>query len=88
MAKKLGLASVAGGVETQMDRELLHELDCHLAQGFFIAKPLSGDEFTNWAIAIRRTPVSQNCDNRVRRAFLRTNYGIQHKDISSPDFDS
>ncbi len=49
IAKKLGLTSVAEGVETQEDWQLLHELGCDLAQGYFIAKPLSGAEFTTWA---------------------------------------
>jgi EAL domain-containing protein (putative c-di-GMP-specific phosphodiesterase class I)/ActR/RegA family two-component response regulator len=51
IAKKLGLTSVAEGVETQADWELLRELGCQLAQGYFIAKPLSGDEFTTWAVS-------------------------------------
>ena len=51
IAKKLGLTSVAEGVETQADWQLLHELGCELAQGYFIAKPLSGAEFTTWAVS-------------------------------------
>jgi EAL domain-containing protein (putative c-di-GMP-specific phosphodiesterase class I)/CheY-like chemotaxis protein len=51
MAKKLGLSSVAEGVETQEDWQLLHALGCDLAQGYFIAKPLSGEEFTTWAVS-------------------------------------
>ena len=39
MAKRLNIVSVAEGVETQQDWELLHQLGCELAQGYFIARP-------------------------------------------------
>jgi EAL domain-containing protein (putative c-di-GMP-specific phosphodiesterase class I) len=51
IAKTLGLTSVAEGVETQEDWNLLHQLGCQLAQGYFIARPLAGAEFTTWAVA-------------------------------------
>jgi EAL domain-containing protein (putative c-di-GMP-specific phosphodiesterase class I) len=40
---------VAEGVETQEDWNLLHKLDCQMAQGYFVAKPMSGQDFTVWA---------------------------------------
>jgi len=52
IAKKLGLASVAEGVETLEDWNLLHELGCQMAQGYFVAKPASGEEFTTWTRSI------------------------------------
>ncbi|RZA21870.1 MAG: EAL domain-containing protein, partial [Lysobacteraceae bacterium] len=45
MARKLGITSVAEGAETQDDWNLLRECDCDLAQGFFIAKPMSAQDF-------------------------------------------
>jgi EAL domain-containing protein (putative c-di-GMP-specific phosphodiesterase class I) len=36
---------VAEGVETQHDWDLLRELGCNLAQGYFIAKPMPAEEF-------------------------------------------
>ena len=48
MARKLGLKTVAEGVETRGDWNLLKELGCTIAQGYFIAKPLPALAFTEW----------------------------------------
>jgi EAL domain-containing protein (putative c-di-GMP-specific phosphodiesterase class I) len=45
MARKLNISSVAEGVETQEDWDLLRQLGCDLAQGYFIAKPMPAEEF-------------------------------------------
>jgi EAL domain-containing protein (putative c-di-GMP-specific phosphodiesterase class I)/FixJ family two-component response regulator len=49
MAKKLGIVTVAEGIETEKDWNLLRELGCDLAQGYLIAKPLESSEFLAWA---------------------------------------
>jgi EAL domain-containing protein (putative c-di-GMP-specific phosphodiesterase class I)/CheY-like chemotaxis protein len=49
MAKKLGIVTVAEGVETEQDWDLLRELGCDLAQGYLIAKPIESREFLTWA---------------------------------------
>ncbi|HWA12344.1 MAG TPA: EAL domain-containing response regulator [Burkholderiales bacterium] len=48
MAEKLGLQAVAEGVETRRDWNLLAELGCHKAQGYYIAKPMPAAEFLDW----------------------------------------
>ena len=48
MARKLKIVSVAEGVETQEDWNLLRECRCDLAQGFFIAKPMPAADFPAW----------------------------------------
>lgn len=48
MAKKLGIHSVAEGVETRADFDLLSRMHCEMAQGYFIAKPLPLAEFLRW----------------------------------------
>jgi len=48
MARRLRITSVAEGAETQEDWNLLREIGCDLAQGFYIAKPMPGDEFLAW----------------------------------------
>jgi EAL domain-containing protein (putative c-di-GMP-specific phosphodiesterase class I)/CheY-like chemotaxis protein len=48
LAKNLKLKSVAEGVETQEDWDLLRELGCDQAQGYFIAKPMRAEEFSDW----------------------------------------
>jgi len=48
MARKLGITSVAEGVETQEDWDLLRDSGCILAQGYHIARPMPADQFLQW----------------------------------------
>ena len=48
MARKLGLAAVAEGVETESDWNLLRRLGCDMAQGYWIARPMEASAFLNW----------------------------------------
>jgi EAL domain-containing protein (putative c-di-GMP-specific phosphodiesterase class I) len=48
IAARLGMISVAEGVETADDWRLLRELHCDCAQGYFIAQPMSGDKLVDW----------------------------------------
>jgi len=48
MAKKLNITSVAEGVETQEDWDLLAALGYELAQGYFIARPMEGGALLDW----------------------------------------
>lgn len=45
MAHKLGLKVIAEGVETAMQRDLLHDIHCDYAQGFFYSPPIPADAF-------------------------------------------
>lgn len=45
MARRLGIKSVAEGVETQADWDVLLAAGCDLAQGYFIAKPMQESAF-------------------------------------------
>jgi len=49
MARRLKLTSVAEGVETREDWDLLCELGCDHAQGYFIAMPMEATAFASWA---------------------------------------
>lgn len=48
LAKKLKIAALAEGVETQREWDLLEELGCDLAQGYFIARPMPLDAYLDW----------------------------------------
>lgn len=48
MAHKLRVKSVAEGVETQEEWDMLKSMDCDVAQGYFIAKPMDGAAFLDF----------------------------------------
>ena len=48
IARGLGLTSVAEGVETEDDWNLLREIDCDLAQGYFIGRPMANGKIAEW----------------------------------------
>ncbi|MEM7282407.1 MAG: EAL domain-containing response regulator, partial [Pseudomonadota bacterium] len=48
LAKQLGLRTVAEGVETQDDWDLMSSIGCDEAQGFFISEALPGDSIGPW----------------------------------------
>jgi len=53
MGKRLGVATVGEGVETEADWHLLRELGCDSAQGYLIAKPMPGGELLGWVRSSR-----------------------------------
>lgn len=46
MAKKLHIDTVAEGVETSLDEQMLRSLQCDFGQGYFYSRPLPAKEFT------------------------------------------
>ena len=48
IAKRLGLRIVAEGVETLDDWKLVEELGCDEVQGYFVSRPIPGDEIPEW----------------------------------------
>lgn len=49
MADRLGLETVAEGVESVGEHALLSQLGCHHVQGFGIARPMPADKLIGWA---------------------------------------
>jgi len=48
MARQLGIRAVAEGVETRANWDLLVELKCDVAQGYYISKPVSQSAYLSW----------------------------------------
>jgi len=49
IGRKLGLTTVAEGVETRKEWDMLAGLGCDLAQGYLIARPMTASAFDHWA---------------------------------------
>lgn len=48
IAKRMGMKSVGEGVETEDDWQLLREIGCDLAQGWFIARAMAPEQVPAW----------------------------------------
>jgi EAL domain-containing protein (putative c-di-GMP-specific phosphodiesterase class I) len=54
LAHRLGLEVVAEGVETQEAWERLREMNCDLAQGYFLSRPMAPEHATAWLTGRRK----------------------------------
>lgn len=48
MARKLGMTTVAEGIEDRADWDHLRKLGCDVAQGWFIARAMSAEQLPHW----------------------------------------
>ncbi len=48
LGHRLGISTVAEGVETEAELHLLKSLGCKQAQGFLLARPMSGRDLMSW----------------------------------------
>ncbi len=55
MAKKLGITTVAEGVETVEQAEFLRSIDCEIAQGYYYARPIPAEDFKYECFGIKRS---------------------------------
>ena len=58
MAHKLGLKVIAEGVETALQRDLLMDIHCDYAQGFFYSPPVPADAFEQMLVQQSRETAS------------------------------
>lgn len=67
LGHSLGLKVVAEGVEDERSLELLRELGCDHAQGYFMSRPLPANELENWLRTSRwgQTPYEPNATARI-----------------------
>ena len=50
MARGLGIAMTAEGIETAEQAAHMRDLGCDVLQGFYFAKPMSRADLTDWAL--------------------------------------
>ena len=67
LAHNMGHQVTAEGVDNEPTLDLLAEMGCNLAQGFFISEPLSAEEFDQW---LKRSPWSDHLIRCVSSAGL------------------
>lgn len=48
MAHELGITVIAKGIEDRQQLQFLMATDCDFGQGFYIAKPMNCNDFTDW----------------------------------------
>ena len=48
LARRLGLRTVAEGIETEAELEILLDLDCDMGQGFLFARPMPVNVWASW----------------------------------------
>ncbi len=65
LAHALGLRVVAEGVETELQRDLLVQLQCDELQGFLFAKPMAAGQLAVWAQLAEERPPPQAVDFRA-----------------------
>jgi len=56
LSRALSIATVAEGVETLEQADVLHHLDVNLCQGFFFARPIDAESFSGMLKRVRRLP--------------------------------
>ena len=55
LGKAMGLDVVAEGVETEQQLLMVTRYGCDLAQGYFIGRPMTTDDFLDWCLAVDQT---------------------------------
>jgi EAL domain-containing protein (putative c-di-GMP-specific phosphodiesterase class I) len=62
LGRSLGLIVTAEGVEDLKTLEYINRLGCDLAQGYFIARPMPGEDARNWTEQRIRSASSRSSD--------------------------
>jgi EAL domain-containing protein (putative c-di-GMP-specific phosphodiesterase class I) len=59
IARRLGLRTVAEGIETEAQREILLDLNCDMGQGYLFAKPMAAADWLHWMEERRESRVAR-----------------------------
>lgn len=68
LAESCGLETVAEGVETFEQLEMVHELGCNYIQGYYYSKPVSPENIPQTIEAINQVCIDQGLGNNFRKA--------------------
>jgi predicted signal transduction protein with EAL and GGDEF domain len=60
----MGLKVVAEGVEDEVSLRILRSLDCDLAQGYLLSRPLPADAFGEWLAQRSASTLLMRMDRR------------------------
>jgi len=52
LARRLGLVTVAEGVESEEEMEIVRRVGCDLVQGYYVQRPVSADALLDWISAL------------------------------------
>jgi EAL domain-containing protein (putative c-di-GMP-specific phosphodiesterase class I)/CheY-like chemotaxis protein len=63
IARRLGLRTVAEGIETQAQREILIGLNCDMGQGYLFAKPMAAADWLEWMQDKLARPIAAGREN-------------------------
>jgi len=69
LARRLGLRTVAEGIETAAQLEILQQLGCETGQGYLFAKPMSVTEWLKWMEGPRREVLTAGADQAAQEPF-------------------
>ena len=67
LATTLGKRTVAEGIETEVQFVAIRELGCHLAQGYWISRPVAPAEFVNTLRAVNQRAIESGAALRKRQ---------------------
>jgi EAL domain-containing protein (putative c-di-GMP-specific phosphodiesterase class I) len=70
VARQMGLKTVAEGVETRTEYDLLASLGCDRVQGYLIARPVDGSGFLRWMLDRGRAKRGLDASQRQPEAQL------------------
>ncbi|MDQ4040047.1 MAG: EAL domain-containing protein, partial [Actinomycetota bacterium] len=71
LAHSLGLRVVAEGVEDDVSRQLLTELQCDFLQGYLISRPLTERNLLSW-LSARTAAAPADRDRHGRKLYIRS----------------
>lgn len=79
LSSAFDLGTIAEGVETQKHGEMLLQIGCELAQGYFIARPMPAAQLQGWTESWQ-APADWIACNRIRREDLPLLYAmVEHR---------